>query len=74
MKNHVLIFDFGNVVAFFEYLKAFQRFGARMDISGELFRQRVVDGGFSSFLGRLESGEIAPEQFATAMSAFWGSN
>jgi epoxide hydrolase-like predicted phosphatase len=72
MNKHVVIFDFGNVVAFFEYLKAFERFGARMGISGELFRQRVVDGGFSSLLGVFESGEMAPEQFATAIRALSG--
>ena len=72
MKKHVLIFDFGNVIAFFDYLKAFERFGARTGISGELFRQRVVDGGFPSLLGRLETGELAPEQFATAMRALSG--
>jgi glucose-1-phosphatase len=72
MSNHVLIFDFGNVVAFFDYLKAFERFGARMGIAGELFRQRVVDGGFASLLAHFESGGMAPEQFATAIRALSG--
>src|SRR5271163_3169485 len=72
MNKHVLIFDFGNVIAFFEYSKAFERFGARMGISGEQFRRRVVDGGFSSLLGQFEKGEMAPEQFATAIRALSG--
>jgi glucose-1-phosphatase len=72
MREPALIFDFGNVIAFFDYLKACERFGARMGISGELFRQRVVDGGFADLLVQFESGRMAPEEFATAIKAISG--
>jgi glucose-1-phosphatase len=72
MREPVLIFDFGNVIAFFDYLKACERLGARMGVSGQVFRQRIMDGGFAGLLVQFESGRITPEEFATAMTAISG--
>ena len=72
MPEPALIFDYGNVIAFFDYMYAFERLGARMGVSGEVFRQRVVAGGFPDFLAEFESGRIAPEEFATAITAICG--
>ena len=56
MREPALIFDFGNVVAFFDYMNAFERLGARMGVSGEVFRQRIYGGGFAGLLAQFESG------------------
>ncbi len=72
MPEPALIFDYGNVIAFFDYMYAFERLGARMGVSGEVYRQRVVAGGFPDFLAEFESGRIAPEEFATAITAICG--
>jgi HAD superfamily hydrolase (TIGR01509 family) len=72
MREHALIFDFGNVVAFFDYGKACERLGARIGESGEVFRQRISGGGFAGLLAQFESGRVAPEEFARAMAAISG--
>src|SRR5258708_20394868 len=72
MREHALIFDFGNVVAFFDYGKTCGRLGARIGESGEVFRQRISGGGFAGLLAQFESGRVAPEEFATAMAAISG--
>jgi HAD superfamily hydrolase (TIGR01509 family) len=72
MREHALIFDFGNVVAFFDYGKACERLGARIGVSGAMFRQRILDGGFPGLLAQFESGRMVPEEFAKAMNAISG--
>ena len=65
MREPAVIFDFGNVVGFFDYLKVCERLGPRLGLTGEAFRSRIAERGFAELLGRFESGKIAPEQFAT---------
>jgi putative hydrolase of the HAD superfamily len=72
MREHALIFDFGNVVSFFDYGKACERLGARQGISGLVFRQRLMDGGFPGLLAQFESGQLGPEEFARATTAISG--
>jgi putative hydrolase of the HAD superfamily len=64
MRQPALIFDFGNVVGFFDYLKACERFGARLGVSGPAFRDAIVERGFAGMLARFESGRIGPREFA----------
>jgi glucose-1-phosphatase len=64
MREPALIFDFGNVVAFFDYTKACERIGQKFGLTGEAFRRRIVERGFTQLLGRFESGKIGPEEFA----------
>lgn len=59
-----IFFDFGNVVAFFDYLILFGRFGDRIGLSAEEFRDRMTARGFASLLADLERGALTPEQFA----------
>ena len=49
MREPALIFDFGNVVAFFDYLKACERLGPKLGLTAEAFRQRIVERGLRSF-------------------------
>ena len=72
MREPALIFDFGNVVAFFDYLKACERLGPRLGMTALAFRQRIVERGFASLLGRFERGKIAPEEFAAGVMALSG--
>lgn len=63
MREPALIFDFGNVVGFFDYLKACERLGPKLGLTAEAFRRRIMERGFAELLGRFESGTIGPEQF-----------
>jgi glucose-1-phosphatase len=64
MRQRALIFDFGNVLAYFDYMKACERFGARLGLSAERFRERIVERGFADLLARFECGRMAAEAFA----------
>ena len=62
MREPAVIFDFGNVVAFFDYLKACERLGPRLGLTAEAFRQRIVERGFAELLGRFECGKDRPRR------------
>ena len=72
MREPALIFDFGNVVAFFDYLKACERLGPKLGLTAEAFRRRIVERGFAPLLGRFESGKIGPEAFAAEVMVLSG--
>jgi putative hydrolase of the HAD superfamily len=64
MREPALIFDFGNVVCHFDYLRACARLGARLGLPAEEFRQRMLDQGFVTLLSRLECGRMTADEFA----------
>ena len=64
MQQPVLIFDFGNVVSFFDYLRACERFGHRLGLTGSDFMERLQERGFAELLARFESGGMSAEDFA----------
>ena len=66
-RKPIIFFDFGNVVAFFDYLILCGRFGKRVGLSAEEFRERVVQRGFAKLLDQFESGLLPPEVFAAKM-------
>ena len=72
MREPALIFDFGNVVGFFDYLRAFERLGPKLGLTAEAFRGRIVERGFVPLLGRFESGVIGPEEFAEELTSLSG--
>jgi FMN phosphatase YigB (HAD superfamily) len=74
MREPALIFDLGNVVAFFDYTRACERLGARVGLSGEDWRQRIVERGFHPLMIQFESGRMAPEDFAREVMAMGGLN
>jgi glucose-1-phosphatase len=63
-RTPALIFDFGNVVAHFDYRKSCEVLGARIGISGDKLLDRVRAGGFSELIKRYESGAIPAEVFS----------
>ena len=46
MREPVLIFDFGNVVGFFDYLRACERFAGGLGMTGPALRDLLVERGF----------------------------
>lgn len=72
MREPVLIFDFGNVVGFFDYLRACERLAGHGGMSGIDFRDRMVDRGFPRLLAEFESGRIAPQRFAESVMELSG--
>ena len=72
MRLPALIFDFGNVVAHFDYRKAAARLGARLGLSGEELLDRLRPLGFSDLLKTYESGQMSAEAFSKALSDLIG--
>ncbi len=68
MRRPALIFDFGNVVAHFDYLKAASSLGARLGLSGEELMTRLRPLGFSELLKRYEAGLMTAEGFSRDVS------
>ena len=72
MRLPALIFDFGNVVAFFDYQKVCDRLGARLGVAGEVVRKQLLEHGFAQTLARFEVGEMTPVAFAGFVTARLG--
>ena len=72
MKRPALIFDFGNVVGFFDYLRACERFAVHRGMTGGAFREMVLERGFARLLAEFESGRIGPEDFADRLMELSG--
>jgi FMN phosphatase YigB (HAD superfamily) len=62
-RRPAIIFDFGNVVAHFDYNRAGERLGRMLDLTGEAFIQRARDAGFVDLLKVYESGGMTSEEF-----------
>ncbi len=62
----VLIFDFGNVVAFFDYARACENLGRRVGLSGAAFLERLKARGLMDLVQRYERGEMPCEAFSLA--------
>ncbi len=72
MRRPAIIFDFGNVVAHFDYRKAASKLGDRLGISGEELLERLRPLGFSDLLKKYESGQISAEGFSKGVSEMIG--
>jgi putative hydrolase of the HAD superfamily len=72
MRVPALIFDYGNVVAFFDYKIAFGRIGAPFGLSAEEILRRLDEGGFSQQLVEFESGRMDARAFAQRLTAAAG--
>jgi putative hydrolase of the HAD superfamily len=66
-RTPALIFDFGNVVAHFDYRKACETFGRRLGMSGDAFLYHVRQRGLSPLVARYESGQIDAETFSRSV-------
>ncbi|HEU5117624.1 MAG TPA: HAD family phosphatase, partial [Isosphaeraceae bacterium] len=64
MPQPALIFDFGNVVAHFDYTRSCDRLGKRIGLTGKELLARATSDGFSEILKRYESGQMPAEAFS----------
>jgi putative hydrolase of the HAD superfamily len=71
-RSPALIFDFGNVVAHFDYRVACARLGQPLGSSGEELLERVRGLGFSPLVQEYESGRISAEAFSRGFCALVG--
>ena len=72
-RRPALIFDFGNVLAFFDYGRIGAILGRPLGLSGEEFLERARNAGFTSLLQRYESGAMTSEEFGRAVGKLMGS-
>ena len=66
MRTPALIFDFGNVLAHFDYALAAERLGRRVGLSGPALLERLRARGMTPLVQRFERGELTPEAFTAA--------
>ena len=62
-----LIFDFGNVLAFFDYTRIGTILGRNVGLSGDEFLEKARAVGFTPLLQRYESGLMSSEEFGRAV-------
>ncbi|WP_337173324.1 HAD family phosphatase [Paludisphaera sp.] len=72
MPPSVVMFDFGNVLGFFDYDVIFGKLGARLGMTADAFRELVEAKGMKSILAEFEAGAIEPEEFSTRVQAAVG--
>jgi epoxide hydrolase-like predicted phosphatase len=71
-RTPALIFDFGNVVAHFDYRKACETLGRPLGLDGEAFLERARGLGLSPLIRQYESGKITAEAFSRSVSELVG--
>ena len=64
MRLPVLMFDFGNVVAFFDYAVMFERLGRRLGIAPGELQTLMFERGAAELARQFELGQLEPEEFA----------
>jgi epoxide hydrolase-like predicted phosphatase len=67
-----LIFDFGNVLSFFDYKKAADRLGETIGMSGADLLARATGLGFDGLVKRYESGKMTSPEFSREVSNLVG--
>lgn len=67
MRQPVLIFDFGNVVAHFDYTRACAPLAARLGIDPGEFLAQLRQRGLPPLVNRYESGALTDREFARAI-------
>src|SRR5262245_53938635 len=65
----ILIFDFGNVVAFFDYTKACDALGRPLGLSGETLLEMARGRNFTAIVQQYERGAITAEVFSERVCA-----
>lgn len=69
MSIETVIFDFGNVIAHFDYRIAADRLAEPLGTSGERLMEKATSLGFRSLLMDFESGRIGPEAFVAELKS-----
>src|SRR5690349_10231483 len=71
-RTPVLIFDFGNVVAFFDYRRMCEVLGRPLGLSGDALLEQLRASGFTTLVQRYEAGKITAEGFSQAVCRLAG--
>ena len=64
MTRPALIFDFGNVVAFFDWRLAAETLGRRLGMSADVYLEHARNRGLTPLSARYERGELSTEAFS----------
>ena len=72
LRRPALIFDFGNVVAFFDYRLACGRLGQPLGLTGEEFLELARERGLTPVLQRYERGDDSSREFYQTVRRFMG--
>ncbi len=72
MRLPALIFDFGNVIGFFDHMKVYEKFAPRLGMDGTQLAGVLVKRGFIDLLVEFECGRIGPRAFAKQTMAMSG--
>lgn len=72
MNRPALIFDFGNVLAHFDYRRAASRLGEPLGLSGDALLDRLRPLGFNHLVRQYECGKLSDAQFAERCCALAG--
>ena len=68
MQRPAIVFDFGNVIAFFDFQKATSKLGSRLGISGKELYDQLGPLGFRELLGDYERGLLSAVAFTERVS------
>lgn len=68
MRQPALIFDFGNVIAYFDYVRATTKLGARLGLSGADLYDRLGPLGFVAELQNFERGQLSAVEFSSRIT------
>ena len=69
MRRPALIFDFGNVIAYFDFVRATTRLGAPLGLSGLELYERLGPLGFAGLLAEFERGRLTGREFSTRVAS-----
>ena len=72
MRYPVLIFDFGNVVGFYDHSLTRSRFARGWSITAEQLEARMIALGIPELARQFELGKIGPEEFARTVMSLAG--
>ena len=72
MPQRALIFDFGNVIGFFDHRKVYDHFAPRLGMNGTQLGGLLLKRGFSALLAEFECGRIDARTFAKRTMAMSG--
>jgi putative hydrolase of the HAD superfamily len=72
MRYPILIFDFGNVVGFYDHSLTRSRFAARLDVTAEQLQARMIALGIPELARQFELGKIESEEFARTVMSLAG--
>jgi putative hydrolase of the HAD superfamily len=72
MSTPAIIFDFGNVIAFFDYRRACDTIGRPRGRDGAELLRTARDAGFDDLLRRFERGQLSAEEFSASSCRMFG--